>query len=33
MVPHPGAEIAEVAPEPIRADRAGLDPRLGALHA
>ena len=33
MVPHPGAEIAEVAPEPIRADRAVPDPRLGALHA
>ena len=31
MALHPGAEIVEVASEPIRA--ADPDPRLGAFHA
>ena len=30
MALHPGAVVTEGAPE---ADRAGLDPRLGAFHA
>ncbi len=33
MALHPGAEIVEVAPEAVRADRAVPDPRLGAFHA
>ena len=33
MALHPGAVVTEGAPETVRADRAGLDPRLGALHA
>lgn len=33
MALHPGTETAEGAPEPIRADRAVLESRLGAFHA
>ena len=33
MALHPGAVLTEGAPEAVRADRAVLDPRLGALHA
>jgi len=33
MALHPGAVLTEGAPEAVRADRAVLDPRLGAFHA
>ena len=33
MALHPGTEAAEGTPEPIRADRAVLESRLGAFHA